>query len=280
MKWVRALLFLGFLWMFSFAQSYAQTPIRVGIAPHSSPRVLFESHVHVKMFLETYFKREVELVTAKSFHEFSKLTNEGNTYDVVITSSHLALLANMLASYRPLMGYTQGIGIVILARTKEVLKTAKRPLNVYAQGDISLSTLLAQEWLAAQGLEEGHGVRYHYEISASDTLALLLTRDDIDMVVMSSPNYQKLSDEQKQTLAVVYQSPSLPFNRTFAAKEGNGITLMQWEEALDAFALSAQGRAHLEITKLEGFKKLSFDALEGMKSIADISLKRLQGARP
>jgi hypothetical protein len=122
------------------------------------------------MFLEAYFKRDVEMVTAKSFHEFSKLKNEGNTYDLVITSSHLALLANTLASYRPFMGYTQGIEIVILARTKEVLKTAKRPLNVYAQGDISLSTLLAQEWLAKQGLEEGHGLRYHYEISASDTL--------------------------------------------------------------------------------------------------------------
>jgi hypothetical protein len=37
MKWVRVLLFLAFLWMFSFAQSFAQTPIRVGIVPHSSP---------------------------------------------------------------------------------------------------------------------------------------------------------------------------------------------------------------------------------------------------
>lgn len=255
--------------------SYAQDPIRIGIVPHSSPRILFESHIHVKFFLEEHFKRDVELVTAKSFHEFSTLTNEGKTYDLIITSSHLALLANTLASYYPCMSYTQDIEIVILARTKEVLKTAKRPLNVYAQGDISLSTLLAQEWLSKQGLEEGKGVRYHYDISASDTLALLLTRDEVDMVVMSLPNYAQIQDEVKQTMAVVYQSPPLPFTRTYAVKEGNGITLEEWKTALRAFSFSRHGKEHLNVVKLGDFRTLHLDDLQGLEPIARQTHKRL-----
>lgn len=275
MSWVRFVLFLASLWIFSATHSFAQAPIRVGIAPHSSPRILFESHIHIKLFLEAYFKREVELVTAKSFHEFSKLSHEGNTYDLIITSSHLALLAHTLAAYHPLMSYTQGIEIVVLSRTKEVLKTPKRPLTVFAQGDISLSTLLGQSWLLSQGLEEGKDVVYHYDISASDTLALLLVREEADMVIMSLPNYEKVQNELKQTMAVVYQSPSLPYNRTYAVKEGNGVTRLEWEEALKAFSLSRYGEEHLNVVTLGHFKMLSIDDLQGLETIALKTRKRL-----
>ncbi len=275
MKWVQTILFFSLLCVLA----HAQTPIRVGIAPHSSPRILFESHLHVKLFLEGYFHRDVELVTAKSFYEFSKLVHEGKTYDMVITSSHLALLAHNLASYYPFMSYTQGIEIVMLARTKEVLKTSKRPLRVYAQGKISLATLLAEEWMATQGLEKEE-IQYHYDISASDTLALLLTSAQADMVIMSLPNYLKLSDNLKQTMELVYQSASFPYNRTYAAKEGNGISLGEWEDALKAFSLSTQGKEHLDVVELGHFKMLSLEDLQGLAPIAEKSLQRLLGTHP
>lgn len=275
MSWLRMLLLLMCVLGSVSTQSFAQTPIRIGIAPHSSPRILFESHIHVKMFFEAYFKRDVELVTAKSFQEFSKKAHEGDTYDMIITSSHLALLAHKRASYRPLMSYTHGIEVVILARTKEVMTTAKRPLNVFAQGSISLSTLLAQEWLLAQGLEEGKDVVYDYDVSASDTLALLLARHEADMVVMSLPNYRKLRNEEKEPLFVVFQSPSLPYNRTYAVKEGNGITLGEWDAALKAFSMSSYGKDHLEVVKLGAFKSVSLDDLNGLESIAHTTLKRI-----
>lgn len=252
-----------------------QEPIRVGIAPHSSPRILFESHIHVKLFLQEYFHREVQIVTAKSFAEFTKLSNEGKTYDMIITSSHLALLAHNKAYYEPLMSYTKGIEIVIVARNKEILKNSKRPLKVLAQGNISLSTLLAQEWLEKKGLEEGRDVMYNYDISASDTLAILLINEEVDIAIMSWPNYMKLHDEQKETIHVLYKSPSLPYNRTYAVKEGSGISLMQWEEALKAFSLSPLGQKHLEVDKLGNFRMISVEELQNLEPLATKTLKRI-----
>jgi len=257
------------------ASTSSQTPIRVGIVPHSSPRLLFESHVDVKLFLEAHFKRDVQIVTAKSFHEFAKLTNAGTAYDLIITSSHLALLAHTQASYQPFMSYTHGIEIAIVSREEGVLSASKRPLHVGAQGDVSLSTLLAEEWLASKGLREGKDVVYHYDISASDALALTLTKGAVDMVVMSWPNYLGLDDAFKKSTSVVYKSPSLPYTRTYAAKEGNGISLVQWEVALRALSLSAEGKKHLDVVQLGQFRMLSLDDLRGLESAASKTFDRL-----
>jgi phosphonate transport system substrate-binding protein len=147
---------------------------------------------------------------------------------------------------------------------------------VAGQDPISFSTLSGQAWLEKKGLKEDKDIVYAYYASASDSLGAILTSGAADMVIMSWPNYLKLSDEVHSKVHVFYRSPAAP-SRIYLAKEGNGITLAQWEEALDAFTLSTQGRAHLETTKLQGFKKLSLDALEDMKPIAELSLKRLQG---
>lgn len=277
MHFVKVVAFCLIFFNYIYASSSSfKEPIRVGIAPHSSPRILFESHIHIKLFLEEYFHREVQIVTAKSFAEFTKLTNEGKTYDMIITSSHLAFLAHSIASYEPLMSYTQGIEIAIVARNQEILKTSKRPLRVAAQGNISLSTLLAQEWLEKQGLEEGKDIVYNYDISASDTLAMLILNDEVDMAIMSWPNYLKLHDEQKEAICVLYKSPSLPYNRTYAVKDGNGIELVKWEEALKALTISQMGQKHLEVAQLGKFRMLSVDELQSLEPLATKTLKRLK----
>lgn len=279
MQWMRVALILVCLSIVSSAQSLAQPPIRIGIAPHSSARIIYETHQDVKLFLENRFNRPVEIMTAKNFSEFAKRCNEGKSYDLILTSPNLAYLAQHIAHYRPLMTYTKGLETIILSRSEDVLHTVKRPLRVAGQDPVSFSTLTAQEWLEKQGLHEGNDIVYTYYTSASDSLGTILITGQSDMVIMSWPNYMKLSDEIKSNVHVFYHSPAAP-SRIYLAKEGNGITLFQWEEALDAFALSAQGRAHLENTKLQGFTKLSLDALESMKSIANKSLQRLLGTQP
>jgi len=279
MKWARFTLIFGFLSMFSYTQSLAQDPIRLGIAPHSSARIIYETHHDVKLFLEKQFGRPVEILTAKNFSEFSKRCNEGKSYDLILTSPNLAYLAQQLAQYQPFMTYTKGLETTILSSTPDVLERTKRPLRVAGQDPISFSTLSAQAWLEKKGLKEGSDIVYTYYTSASDSLGTILTSGAADMVIMSWPNYLKLSDEVKAKVHLFYHSPAAP-SRIYLAKEGNGITLVQWEEALDAFALSVEGRAHLDITKLEGFKKLSLDALTEMKPIAETSLQRLQGVQP
>ena len=43
---------VGFIILVLTLCSYAQEPIRIGIAPHSSARIIMETHHDVKSFLE------------------------------------------------------------------------------------------------------------------------------------------------------------------------------------------------------------------------------------
>lgn len=266
---------LVFLMMVFSVCAYAQQPIRIGIAPHSSARIIYESHQDLKLFFEQYFNRPVEIMTAKSFSEFSKRCNEGNSYDLILTSPNLALLAKNLGAYQPFMTYTKGLETIILSVAPDVLSSAKRPLRVVGQDPVSFSTLSAQAWLETKGLVEGRDIQYFYYTSASDSMATILISDNTDMVIMSWPNYLKLGDDVKSKVTIFYHSPSAP-SRIYLAKESNGVSLEMWENGLKAFAQSPEGAKHLEVTKLEGFKMIPLNALDELKTMAEKTLKRLE----
>ena len=271
---IRICIFLIVTFGFSGAQELSGVPIRIGIAPHSSPRIIFEAHQDLKLFLEEYFHRPVQIMTAKNFSEFAKKSNQGDTYDLLLTSPNLALLAQHIASYTPIMTYTKGLETMILSRNPDVLTVGKRPLKVAGQDPVSFATLCAEEWLENLGLKEGVDLNYAYYISASDSLATLLVRGEVDIAIISLPNYLRLSDELQYKTTILYHSPARP-SRIFLAKESNGITVVEWENALKAFSQSPEGFKHLEATKLEAFRMLSPHELEDLQSIAEKTLKRL-----
>lgn len=268
----KMILMLSLIFFGVFAN--AQSPIRIGIAPHSSARIIYETHQDLKLFFERYFNRPVEIMTAKSFSEFSKRCNEGHSYDLILTSPNLALLAKNLAAYQPFMTYTKGLETTILSLAPDVLDSTKRPLRVAGQDPVSFSTLSAQAWLETKGLVEGKDIQYSYHTSASDSLAAILISDNADLVIMSWPNYLKLSNDIKSKVTIFYHSPEAP-SRIYLAKESNGVSLAEWEKGLSEFAQSPEGAKHLEVTKLEGFKMLSSNALDELKALAEKTLKRL-----
>jgi len=155
-------------------------PIRIGIAPHSSARLIFESHRDIKNFLETTFQRPVQISTAKTFSEFSKQCNDPEAmYDLILTSPNLAYLAQHLAHYLPLMTYTKGLEVLILSYSKNILHDGHRPLKIAGQDPVSFITLSGEVWFEDQGFKEGEDIVYRYYISASDSLAMLLLNHEV-----------------------------------------------------------------------------------------------------
>lgn len=248
--------------------------IIIGVAPHSSTRVILESHSDLRIFLENYFKRPVQIVTAKNFSEFAQRTNQGNAYDLVLTSPNLAFLAQKIASYSPIMTYTKGLSTIILSKDKNILSSNKLPLRVVGLDPVSFTTLNAEDWLENQGFEDDNKIRYTYS-SASDSAVSILVNNEADMTIMSLPNYLKLSDDVKKQVYLLYQSPAQP-SRIYLAKDKNGITLKDWNVALEAFAKSTDGSKHLVATKLDGFRMLAPNELNKLEKIANKTLKRLE----
>ncbi|XPV69823.1 MAG: PhnD/SsuA/transferrin family substrate-binding protein [Halarcobacter sp.] len=248
--------------------------IKIGIAPHSSTRVILQSHQDLKLFLENYFKRPVHILTAKNFSEFTKRSNMGTYYDLILTSPNLAVLSQKLGGYTPIMTYKKGLSTILLATDKNILKSKETPFHVIGLDPVSFPTLDAQDWLAKKGFEDGEKIKYTYT-SATDSSISILLNNNADMIIMSLPNYIKLiTKKNKDLVHVIYQSEPKP-SRIYLAKDINDITLEDWETALDAFSKSLEGKRHLEITKLEGFKKIEEKDLDDLDPMVDKTMKRL-----
>jgi len=248
--------------------------IKIGIAPHSSTRIILQSHQDLKLFLENYFKRPIQILTAKNFSEFAKRSNEGTYYDLILTSPNLAVLSQRLGGYTPLMTYKKGLSTILLSSDKNILKSKKLPLNVIGLDPVSFPTLDAQDWLAKKGFEDGEKVKYTYT-SATDSSISILLNNNADMIIMSLPNYIKLMTKKNKNLVhVIYQSKAKP-SRIYLAKDSDTITLKEWKRALDAFSKSSEGERHLKITKLEEFKNIKAKDLDNLGPIVDKTMKRL-----
>lgn len=250
--------------------AHAAESILIGIAPHSSARIILESHASLRSFLEARLGRNVEIVTAPTFSEFTRRSLQGQ-YDLLITSPHLALLAQEQAGYKPLMTYTQGLETVLISRTETLPE--KRPLVIFGLDPISFVTLTGLDELQKRGIIKEHDVNVSYA-SASDSTALAVIQGKADVAIMSWPNYTKLNDEIKKQVAVSWRSEPKP-SRVYLAKAGKGIDDSTWEQVINAFSVSPEGISHLEENKLKGFRPLNNEDLSGVRSLADAALKYL-----
>ncbi|WP_428026752.1 PhnD/SsuA/transferrin family substrate-binding protein [Arcobacter sp.] len=254
--------------------SYAQkSPIKIGIAPHSSTRVILESHQDLRLFLENYFKRPVQILTAKNFSEFTKRSNDGTYYDLILTSPNLAVLAQRLGGYTPLMTYKKGLSTILLSTDSNILNSKNLPLHVIGLDPVSFPTLDAQDWLEKNGFND-EKIKYTYTSATDSSISILLNKN-ADMIIMSLPNYIKLmTKETKNLVHVIYQSKPKP-SRIYLAKNKDGITLEEWKKALSAFSKSSEGKKHLDITKLENFKEIEQKDLNSLDSIVKKTMERL-----
>jgi phosphonate transport system substrate-binding protein len=261
-----ALLLLSIIALMPLKQLYAAETLLIGIAPHSSARVILQSYATLRSFLEAHFGQPVQIATAPNFTEFARRSQQGQ-YDLLITSPHLALLAQEEAGYTPLLTYVQGLETVLVSRT-EVLPD-HRPLNVLGLDPVSFVTLTGLHELNNRGLVAGKDINISYA-SASDSAALAVTQQKADVAIMSWPNYTKLNDDIKKQVAISWRSAAEP-SRIYLAKEDKGVSVTQWRRALDAFTGSPEGKIHLDDNKLKGFRPLKEHELDSVRPLADVT---------
>lgn len=249
----------------------AADSILIGIAPHSSARVILESHESLRHFLENKLGTNVEIVTAPNFSEFTRRSLQGQ-YDLLITSPHLALLAQEYAGYIPLMTYTQGLETVLITRSERIPE--ERPLKTTGLDPVSFVTLTGLQELNHRGLTVENGSLTVNYASASDSAALAVVQGKADVAIMSWPNYVKLNDEIKKQIHVSWRSEPKP-SRIYLVKPGNGVDLARWQAVLNDFTTSPEGIAHLESNKLKAFRPVTTDDLNSVRALSDAAFTYL-----
>jgi phosphonate transport system substrate-binding protein len=248
----------------SFA-AWAQTPgiFRLGVAPHTSARVILEMYQPLRTQLEKALGTPVEVVTAPDFTEFAKrmLRQE---YDIAITTGHQARLAQTDGDYLPLITYSADFRAVAVVAGTSKFKTAKDLIGkpVLGLSPTSLVTLWGQHWMKQSGNPDT--LRY---VSASDSVGRLVLSGEASAGFMSLANYQSLSRELQAQLRFLVISDPLA-GRVYMLNKRQAAHRELIDTTLASFASSVEGKAYFEKYKLEGYRKLKPKELEQMEPYA------------
>jgi phosphonate transport system substrate-binding protein len=256
------------------APAPAAAPFRIGVAPHSSARVIIEMYQPLRQHLEQALHRPVEIVTAPDFTEFAR-RGMAQAYDIAITTGHQARLLQTDAGHLPLLTYKADFKAVALVPGQSRYREPKELAGgtVIGLSGSSLVTLWGQQWLHRNAVGE---VTMRY-VSASDSVGQLLVKGEATAGFMSLANFQNLPPPVRDQLRVLAES--LPMaGRVYLLnarhrKEQEAISAALW-----AFADTPDAKQYFARYKLGGYRALEPRELVAMEPYAnDVRLALKQG---
>lgn len=238
---------------------------RIGIAPHTSARVIVEMYQPLRLFLEKSLGRPVEIVTASDFTEFAKRGIQ-QQYDLAVTTGHQARLFETDADYLPLLTYKMDFKAIVLVAANAPYQDAKDLGNstVIGLSPSSLVTIWGQHWLHRNSV---NGVKMRY-VSASDSVAQLVLSGEGAAGMTSLTNFQNLQPAIRDRLRILSESQPLA-GRVYLLNKRQAPLKDKINAALWAFADTPEAQQYFTKYKLGGYRKLEARELVEMTPYAN-----------
>jgi phosphonate transport system substrate-binding protein len=243
----------------------ATVPFRIGVAPHSSARVILEMYQPLRLYLEQALGSPVEIVTAPDFTEFARRA-VAQQYDIAITTGHQARLLQSDAAYRPLVTYQSDFKAVALVGPDSPYRNPQDLNNkpVIGLSASSLVTLWGQHWLMRNSVNNTT-MRY---VSASDSVGQLLLKGEGSVGFMSLANFQNLQPAVRDRLRVVAES--LPMaGRVYVLNQRHAKRYDEIMAQLRAFADTPEARQYFSRYNLGGYRALEPRELVALEPYAN-----------
>jgi phosphonate transport system substrate-binding protein len=248
------------------APAHAEEGIfHLGIAPHTSARVIIEMYQPLRQHLEKALGIPVIVETATDFTEFGRRAMK-QEYDLAVTTGHQARIYQVDAGYLPLLTYKAEFkAVAIVAKDGRYRKPADlKGSTVLGLSPSSLVTLWGLHWLKTNGVSEVVTIKY---VSAADSVSHQVLAGDASLAFTSLANLQKLPAEQQAALSILAESEPMA-GRIYLLNKRRAGQLPAIEQALFAFAESPEGKNYFIQTKLEGYRKLRPRELDAMDPYA------------
>ncbi|MEI7429742.1 MAG: phosphate/phosphite/phosphonate ABC transporter substrate-binding protein [Betaproteobacteria bacterium] len=264
-SWVVFLVTLSAVLLHPAEAAESSGPFRIGIAPHTSARVIVEMYQPLRLFLEKSLDRPVEIVTASDFTEFARRGLQ-QQYDLAVTTGHQARLFETDAGYSPLLTYQTEFRAVILVGANSRYKEPKDLSNTTVIGlsPSSLVTIWGQHWLHRNEVTD-FTIRY---VSASDSVAQLVINSSGSAGMTSLANYENLQPAVRDKLRIL--SESLPLaGRVYLLNKRHAAVKDKINSALWAFAETPEAQQYFKKYKLDGYRKLGARELVEMTPYAN-----------
>jgi phosphonate transport system substrate-binding protein len=185
-------------------------PVQVGLLPITSTRMLLGNYEPVKAYLENAMGQTVEIVTAPNFRTFHLRTIQGE-YDLVVTASHMARLAQMESGWLPLVRYTAVHRTLLIAtRARPLARVEDIKGGVLSGPDVvTLAAADAQEWLLARGMRAGLDYTY-LETPTPSSAAHALINGQSSLAISSPQGINNTPESIRQQITVFATLPELP----------------------------------------------------------------------
>ena len=241
-------------------------PFRIGVAPHTSARLILQQYQPLRASLEKGLGQPVEITTAPDFTDFIRRALRGE-FDMAITTGHQALLLRDDARYIPLLTYRAAfqavvVGLPGLPQTNVASHVQGK--TVLGLSPSSLVTLWGIHWLEQNKIRPQ---RMQF-ISAADSMAQLVIQQDAVVGFMSQANYEKLGADIRAQLRIVARSPEMA-GRIYLLNPRQQNRLTQMQRLLAQFAQSPEGLQYFQENKLDGYRAIKPGELEVMRPYAE-----------
>jgi len=272
MKSAHILIALLLLLLLTAGMASAEGSFVIGVAPHSSARVILDMYQPLRQYLEKALDMPVEIVTATDFDTFARRGLD-QEFDLAVTTGHQARLFQTDARYIPLLTYKADFKAVALVTNSGPIHkpTDLKGKQVLGLSPASLVTIWGLQWLKENRIDY-ESVKH---ISASDSVAQLLIAGEASAGFMSLANYQKLAPDVRGQLRILAESKQMA-GRVYVLNKRNAALQNKIDAALWSFAATAGAKKYFETNKLDGYRKLRSNELKEMDPYASVVRKVLQ----
>lgn len=264
MRNLRMILIISFM-MFGAGIASAKDNFVIGVAPHTSARVILEMYQPLRVYLEQALGRPVEATTAPDFDTFAR-RGLAQEFDLAITTGQQARLLQVDAKYIPLLTYKADFKSMVLVAAGDFIQ---KPEDLKGKPVLGLSptsqvTLWGQHWLKEKKVEVA-SIKY---VSASDSVAQLVISGEAAAGFVSLANYQKLTPEVRGQLRILAESKPMA-GRVYLLNSRHAASQKKMDAVLWAFSATPAAKLYFETNKLEGYRKLRAAELKEMDPYAN-----------
>ena len=244
-------------------------PLRIGLLPTLSPRVLLNNYAPLRQYLEEQLQQPVQMWTATDFRAFHEQTMAGE-YDFVVTAAHFARLAQREAGWLPLATYKTANRAILIMSDKHPISSVEemRGKVITSIDPLALVVTQSVQWLAEKGLRQGRDYRFA-DAPSFNTAAYAVQQQEAILAIISPSAYKQLPEPLKGEMHVFQTLPEVPALIWMAPPKGRVEPARLKSALLNFTPDTPQGRQFFEATGYAGMRAVSGEQMQSLDGFAD-----------
>ena len=244
-------------------------PLRIGLLPTLSPRVLLNNYAPLRQYLEEQLQQPVQMWTATDFRAFHEQTMAGE-YDFVVTAAHFARLAQREAGWLPLATYKTANRAILIMSDKHPISSVEemRGKVITSIDPLALVVTQSVQWLAEKGLRQGRDYRFA-DAPSFNTAAYAVQQQEAVLAIISPSAYKQLPEPLKGEMHVFQTLPEVPALIWMAPPKGRVEPARLKSVLLNFTPDTPQGRQFFETTGYAGMRAVSDEQMQSLDGFAD-----------